>query len=245
MSTTYRAIHWNPQKYRYDAAILFLLMLAVSSFASISMSLYPGMTIETLMLRGSAFLSLFVMQLILCIGPLARLNPRFLPLLYNRRHLGVFMFFLALIHAGIATIQHHALGDLFPLVSLFSSYAQEFSRALAHPTNLANVPFEPFGAAAMVILYLMAATSHDFWLRLLGSTVWKSLHMLVYFAYAAILLHVALGFLQAEFHVAYPVFVLSGAALVFGLHLAAFLRGRRPGDSAPMTSGRTKGRRCG
>ena len=34
--------------------------------------------------------------MILSIGPLARLDRRFLPLLYNRRHLGVTMFVLAL-----------------------------------------------------------------------------------------------------------------------------------------------------
>ena len=42
----------------------------------------------------------FVMlTIILMIGPLARLDPRFLPLLYNRRHFGVLTFLVALVHA--------------------------------------------------------------------------------------------------------------------------------------------------
>ena len=36
---------------------------------------------------------------ILAIGPLARLDRRFLPLLYNRRHLGVMTLAVALLHA--------------------------------------------------------------------------------------------------------------------------------------------------
>ena len=47
-----------------------------------------------------------------------------------------------------------------------------------------GVPFQPFGFFALIILFLMAATSHDFWLANLSAPVWKSLHMLVYVAYA-------------------------------------------------------------
>ena len=49
-----------------------------------------------------------------------------------------------------------------------------------------------------MILFLMAATSHDFWMANLTAPVWKSLHMLVYLAYGLLVLHVTLGVLQAE-----------------------------------------------
>jgi hypothetical protein len=49
-----------------------------------------------------------------------------------------------------------------------------------------------------MILSLMAATSHDFWLRNLTPPVWKTLHMLVYVAYALLVAHVTLGLLQSE-----------------------------------------------
>lgn len=233
MSGNYHGIHWNFQKRVYDGVIVALLLLAVASFMGVSTTVHPGMTIETLLMRCSAFLCLFLLQLILCIGPLARINSRFLPLLYNRRHLGVCLFLLASFHGILATIQHHALGNTFPLVSLFTSYARDYGAALSNFENVRNIPFEPFGALALVILYVMAATSHDFWLRLLGASLWKSLHTLVYFAYALIIFHVSFGFMQSEIHLVYPVLVLSGALLVFSLHLAAFLKGQTAQRRAP------------
>ena len=57
----------------------------------------------------------------------------------------------------------------------------------------AAFPFQPLGAAALAILFVMAATSHDFWLHNLSPYVWKSLHMGVYAAYGLLVLHVLLG----------------------------------------------------
>ena len=74
---------------------------------------------------------------------------------------------------------------------------------------------------ALTVLFLMAATSHDFWLKNLSSRAWKWLHILVYVAWAALILHVALGAMQSETSAAYPVMVLVGVALVGGLHWAA------------------------
>ena len=39
-----------------------------------------------------------MLTMILSIGPLARLDRRFLPLLYNRRHFGVLTFLVAALH---------------------------------------------------------------------------------------------------------------------------------------------------
>jgi len=39
-----------------------------------------------------------MLTVILSIGPLARLDCRFLPLLYNRRHFGVLTFVIASLH---------------------------------------------------------------------------------------------------------------------------------------------------
>ena len=93
----------------------------------------------------------------LIIGPLCRLDRRFLPLLYNRRHLGVVTFLVAGVHGVFSIIQFHALGNVNPLVSLFSS-EREYGR-------FSQFPFQPLGFAALLILFLMAATSHDFWLK--------------------------------------------------------------------------------
>jgi nitrite reductase/ring-hydroxylating ferredoxin subunit len=87
--------------------------------------------------------------------------------------------------------------------------------------SLRNFPFQQLGLAALAILTLMAATSHDFWLRALTAPVWKSMHMLVYLAYALVIAHVALGALQAERHVVFTAVTWSGLVLVLGLHLAS------------------------
>jgi sulfoxide reductase heme-binding subunit YedZ len=89
------------------------------------------------------------------------------------------------------------------------------------------VPFQPLGFFALVILLLMAATSHDFWLANLSAPVWKSLHMLVYVAYALLVLHVAFGVLQAEVNPVYALATASGLALVLGLHVAAAFKEAR------------------
>jgi methionine sulfoxide reductase heme-binding subunit len=221
MSLAYAAVDWNRQKRRYDLTLAGLLALMAGAFIGVSLRVSPNATAETLIIRGCAVAALLLLHIILCIGPLARLDRRFLPLLYNRRHLGVTMFLLALVHGGFALVQFHALGDENPLVSLFTAYRTDYRLVSAGGVNLAHFPFEPFGAAALVILFLMAATSHDFWLRNLGASFWKAMHLSVYAAYGLLLVHVALGALQAERSALYPALLASGFSVVSGLHLAA------------------------
>jgi methionine sulfoxide reductase heme-binding subunit len=75
-----------------------------------------------------------------------------------------------------------------------------------------------------LILFLMAATSHDFWLHNLGAVVWKKLHMLVYVAYALLVAHVALGALQSEPNPLLAGAVVVGVVVVTGLHTWAGMR---------------------
>ena len=110
-------------------------------------------------------------------------------------------------------VQFHALSDVNPLVSVLVT-----SRDFA---SLTDFPFQQLGLAALVILFLMAATSHDFWLRALSAPAWKALHMLVYVAYALLVAHVALGALQAERHPALPALLVAGLTVVLGLHVRA------------------------
>jgi len=116
-------------------------------------------------------------------------------------------------------VQFHSLGDVNPLVSVLSSNPRVDS--------VSQFPFELLGMAALVILFLMAATSHDFWLANLTAPVWKSLHMMVYVAWALLVLHVALGTLQAERQPLPAVLLGAGAVWILGVHLAAALRERR------------------
>ena len=54
------------------------------------------------------------------------------------------------------------------------------------------------GFAALLVLFLLAATSHDFWLSFLSPPVWKWLHMTLYVAYGLVVMHVALGIMQYD-----------------------------------------------
>jgi nitrite reductase/ring-hydroxylating ferredoxin subunit len=123
------------------------------------------------------------------------------------------MFLLALAHGLFALVQFHALGELNPLVSVLVSNGRYQS--------LSAFPFQPLGLAALLIFFLMAATSHDFWLANLGAPTWKALHMGVYIAYALVVAHVALGVLQAETHPLLALVLGTGLLWILGLHLVA------------------------
>jgi DMSO/TMAO reductase YedYZ heme-binding membrane subunit len=213
VSVAYGAVGWNAQKRRYDAVLATLLLGYLALFAAAGALLDANVTIETLLIRALGSAAFLLLSVILCIGPLCRLDRRFLPLLYNRRHLGVTMFSTALAHGAFAIVQFHALGDLDPLVSVLVSNPRLGS--------VSQFPFELLGLAALGILFLMAATSHDFWLANLTPPVWKTLHMLVYAAYALVVLHVALGVLQAERSTALAALLLASVGVVLGLHVAA------------------------
>ncbi len=218
MSVGYKAVDWNRQKRIYDLALVAGIVIYLSLFVGLGAVINPNATIETLLIRGFGTCAILLLHIVLCIGPLCRLQPRLLPLLYNRRHLGVTTFLLGAAHGVFALIQFHALGNLNPFVSLFVSNTRYDS--------LANFPFQPLGFGALVILFLMAATSHDFWLANLTAPVWKALHMLVYVAYGLLIAHVTLGVLQAETSLILAATLGVGMVIVLSLHLLAAHRER-------------------
>ena len=126
------------------------------------------------------------------------------------------MFFAALIHGGFSLFQFHALGDVNLIYSLFTSNLDY--------NSLTNFPFQILGFFALLILFVMASTSHDFFLANLSAKVWKRLHMLVYIAYALIILHVFLGAFQQEgtpYSVGLLVF---GFTIIASLHLISAMK---------------------
>jgi nitrite reductase/ring-hydroxylating ferredoxin subunit/DMSO/TMAO reductase YedYZ heme-binding membrane subunit len=227
MAAHYDLVHWTPFKKNYDLVILAGVLSFLLLFSGVSLLAHPTITIETLIIRATGSLSFLMLHIILAIGPLSRLNKLFLPLLYNRRHLGVSMFFISLIHGIFNLIQFHALGNINPIVSLFSSNT--------HFGSLNRFPFQALGFVALILLASMAATSHDFWLKNLGAKRWKMLHMTVYLAYALILMHVFLGIIQYEHS---PVLVISlylGMISLIVLHLLAALKTNREIKSSTVS----------
>lgn len=219
MSSGYVAVQWNRHKRVYDIVVALALSLFIATFFVIGRLVYRGehaVSDEILLMRALGACAFCSLTVILCIGPLARLSTRFLPLLYNRRHLGVATFLIALLHAVVAIGFYHGFGVLNPLRSLL-----ETNTAF---DSLASFPFQLFGLAALLILFVMASTSHDFWLRNLGARGWKRLHMLVYPAYLLVVLHVALGALQTQSSSVLLTVVLAAVSLVGLLHVVAGMR---------------------
>ena len=213
MSAGYTAVGWNRQKKLYDWSIFGFCVLYLTTFIVITAFVNPDYTFETVLIRSSSTLAVLLLHVILSIGPLARINKKFLPLLYNRRHLGVTMFCVAAVHGAFGIIQFHSLGNVNPFVSLFTSNTNFFS--------LSGFPFQALGFFALIIFFLMAITSHDFWLHNLSPKVWKTLHMFVYLAYFLIVMHVMLGVIQYETHPVFVLLVSVGALWLITLHIMA------------------------
>ncbi len=216
MGLNYQFVLWNKHKKMYDKIIVLSMLLYLILFAVVTLVFNSETSIETLILRAFGSLAIVLLHIILVIGPLSRLNTNFLPILYNRRHLGVSMFITALIHGGFALIQFHALGNTNVFYSLFTSNLDY--------NSFTNFPFQVLGFFALLILFAMASTSHDFFLKNLSPTVWKRLHMLVYLAYALIIGHVFLGAFQQETSPFTIGFLSVGFIVVGSLHLISSFR---------------------
>jgi nitrite reductase/ring-hydroxylating ferredoxin subunit/DMSO/TMAO reductase YedYZ heme-binding membrane subunit len=217
MSVGYRTVQWSGHKRVYDLCVIGGIAAFIATYtgtALLARGDAPGP--EVLAIQALGACAIVLLHVILCIGPLARLDARFLPILYNRRHLGVLTFLVALSHGVLAVGYYHGFGVLNPLVSL-----------LTINTNYASIvafPFQTLGLLGLIIMFLLAATSHDFWLNNLSAVVWKRLHMSVYVAYVLLVGHVALGAMQADSGVLIPALLGAGVLVVSGLHIAA---GRR------------------
>ena len=77
MSVSYTSILWNKNKRKYDLALLVGVVLFIASFTLLNLTLNPEVTFETNLIRSFGWLSILLLHIILVIGPLARLNPRF------------------------------------------------------------------------------------------------------------------------------------------------------------------------
>lgn len=225
MSHDYKTVQWTPFKKRFDKWMLGGIATYLTVFIGVSALAQPvgeSFAPIQIIIRAMGTLAFLLLTFILCIGPLARLTDRFKPFLYNRRHLGVSTFMIALLHAGLVILWYHGFSETNPFVSLLISNPRYDS--------LAGFPFESLGLVALIIMFLMAATSHDFWNTNLGPGVWKALHMGVYFAYALLIAHIALGAIQFEKHPLYVALLCAGSITVVGLHLFTGAASLRPAN---------------
>lgn len=225
MSVKYIPVQWNNNKWFYDAVMLAGVTAFLYLFLYVSPELLSHeFPINPQIHNARAFgaCAFVMLTVILCIGPLARIDRRFLPLLYNRRHFGVMTTFVAISHAGYILNWYFTFSSSDKYEALLfanTSYGQ-----------LAGFPFEVFGIFALICLFILAATSHDFWMKFLTPPVWKRMHVLIYVAYIAVVAHVSLGILQDQQNHVFTVIFVGGAVTVSGLHSWAAYIDWRSGD---------------
>ena len=234
MSVKYVPVQWNRNKWLYNGFMIGGSVAFLILFLFISpMLLDHERPIDPQVHFARAFgaCTFLMLSMILCIGPLARLDQRFMMLLYNRRHFGVMTAAMGLTHAGYIINWYFAF-----------SKSDKFETLLFANTSywqIAGFPFEIFGVFALLCLLILAATSHDFWLKFLTAPVWKRIHYLIYPAYIAVVAHVCLGILQDQRNHVFTVIFLCAALLVVTLHVAAYLSGRKNDDpvATPQADG--------
>ncbi|MEM7619692.1 MAG: Rieske 2Fe-2S domain-containing protein [Pseudomonadota bacterium] len=216
MSVKYEPVIWNTNKYLYDFILLIVVTLYIYAFLRLGADTQDlTRPHDNSVLRMQAFgtCAFFMLTFILCIGPLARIDSRFLPLLYNRRHFGVMTCLVATVHVSYVLGWYYAFSPTDPYVAVLGSNVDY--------TQWIGFPFEIFGIFALLVLLVLATTSHDFWLNFLTPPVWKSIHMLIYFAYASVVLHITLGYLQSNKDPTFAALTAASAFTVCVLHLIA------------------------
>lgn len=220
MSHRYQAVHWNQHKRVYDVFIVGAMAAYLIVFIGVLLATTPPTEVPSdpiIAIRALGSLAILMLHVVLAIGPLARISPLFNVLLYNRRHLGVFTALIATAHGGLNLVWYFGFGE----------YANPIAAAFATSGgfgSLLTFPFHLLGMLALVILIVLASTSHDYWLRNLSPRAWKWLHMSVYLAYALVLAHVLLGAAQAGRGGNYAWLLGSGFVVIAGLHLIAGLK---------------------
>ncbi len=193
MSVGFKAVQWSREKLVYDGILLAGVTLYIATFIGVSYRIEPPKDLAAAIdvrIRAFGTCAFFMLTVILSIGPLARLYPWFRKLLFNRRHFGVLTFVIALAHAWFMIEWYEAQGNLPNLVAELTKWS-DYAKFI-------GFPFKVIGFAALLLLFLLAATSHDFWLSFLSPPVWKWLHMTLYVAYGLVVLHVALGIMQYD-----------------------------------------------
>jgi nitrite reductase/ring-hydroxylating ferredoxin subunit/DMSO/TMAO reductase YedYZ heme-binding membrane subunit len=229
MSVGLRAVQWNRDKLVYDGILIAAVAIFIVGFGTLYKHLYPPKDLPEAIdvwIRIYGTCAFLMLTVILCIGPLARLDRRFLPLLYNRRHFGVLTFLIALVHGSLMIAWYVVQGNLANLASELTNWS-DYAKFI-------GFPFKTLGIAALLVLFVMAATSHDFWLMFLTPRVWKGLHMALYVAYGLVMLHVALGIMQGTETPLIPLMLIGGFGTVATLHLVAGWR-ERAGDRGGAT----------
>jgi nitrite reductase/ring-hydroxylating ferredoxin subunit/DMSO/TMAO reductase YedYZ heme-binding membrane subunit len=202
-------------KRRFDA----VLAAIVAAWFFGGRALFSDPDFDVFLVQATAFLTFLFLSAAISLGPLARLWRPATRFIYNRRHLGVTTWTLAVFHAAV--VMHY--GNSWKPANVL--------KVLSGQTFL-RIPFTLFGVGALTILTVMALTSWDYFLHAWTPRGWKRLHMAVYAGYALVVVHFTVRFV-GEPPVKWRLLGLLWliALVVAALHLAAAIkesRGDRP-----------------
>lgn len=225
---------------RHQAAVRHLVTLAIAGAAVAGFwASRPTWSPEMRLWKAVGDAALVLLLLALAIGPLARLDRRFTCWLPWRRQLGIWFALVALAH-GLLVVHGWARWSLRRFLGYETIPQLGRDVRLEPGFGLANV----LGATALAFALVLAATSSDRAMRLLGAPAWKWLHHGARFVFYLTLLHVGYFlFLHytLSFHKDVPPpdwfrlpFVMTDAAVI-GLQIAAFIKtaGKRSRHGVP------------
>jgi nitrite reductase/ring-hydroxylating ferredoxin subunit/DMSO/TMAO reductase YedYZ heme-binding membrane subunit len=159
-------------KWKFDA----VLAAIVAVWFIGGRALYRSVDLDVFLVQATAVLTFLFLSAAISLGPLSRLFPPAIRLIYNRRHLGVATWALAVSHAAV--VMHYG-----------NSWKPANVLEVLPGQKVAGIPFTLLGVGALVILTVMALTSWDHFLHAWTPPAWKRLHMAVYAAYALIVFH--------------------------------------------------------
>ncbi len=205
-------------KWRFDA----VLAAIVAAWFFGGRALFSGPDLDVFLVRATAALTFLFLSTAIGLGPLARLWRPATRFIYNRRHLGVTTWALAVFHAAV--VMHY--GNSWKPANLLEVLpGQTFLR----------IPFTLFGVGALTILTAMALTSWDYFLHAWTPRGWKRLHMAVYAGYALVVIHFTVRFV-GEPPVKWRLLGLLWlvALVVAALHLAGAIKEARGDRPAPV-----------
>ncbi len=166
-------------------AAVFSLALALGHWQ------FPGVDPTTLLLRTAAISAFVLLHLVLLIGPWSWQSRFVMRLVKHRRHMGVTVFLLGLLHYALILRTYYG-GDVKSL--------------------LAGGPVVLLGYTALFIFFAMAVISRDHAQRHISEAWWQRIHVGWLLGYAAFVL-VAVSFQQRPYPAWIPV-VAAGVVLL-------------------------------
>jgi nitrite reductase/ring-hydroxylating ferredoxin subunit/DMSO/TMAO reductase YedYZ heme-binding membrane subunit len=206
-------------KWKFDAG---LAAIVAAWFIAGRRSLFRRVDLDVFLVQATAIIAFLFLSAAISVGPLSRLWPRATRCIYNRRHLGVATWALAVFHAAV--VMHYG-----------NSWKPANVLEVLPGQKVVGIPFTLLGVGALVILTVMALTSWDYCLHAWTPPAWKRLHMAVYAAYALIVFHFTVRFVgDPPVKWGFLVLLWLVALAVAVLHLAASIKEARRDRPFPV-----------